>query len=63
MPLDLVLFNRTQRAFGAHVGIFVGGDQILHLSKQVGVASVWRLNEFARLPRYSTIIGAKRTCK
>src|ERR1700682_4832058 len=31
--LDLLLFNRTDRAWGAHVALYVGDEQAIHLSK------------------------------
>ncbi len=63
VPLDIVLFNSTENAYGAHVGIYAGAERILHLSKQVGFPTRWTLDEFARNPRYRVRIGAKRTRK
>jgi hypothetical protein len=60
-PLDIVLFNSSPNAFGAHLGIYVGCERVLHLSKQAGIPAVWTLDEFARNPRYCVRIGAKRT--
>jgi hypothetical protein len=59
--LDLVLFNATAEAYGAHVGVFLGGGQVLHLCREVGRPAVWTLEEFAARSRYATIVGAKRT--
>ena len=63
VPFDLVLFNATSDAFGAHVGIYAGDERVLHLSKQAGIPAAWTLDEFARNPRYRVRIGAKRTCE
>jgi hypothetical protein len=60
-PLDILLFNISPDAFGAHVGIYVGCERVLHLSKQAGIPAVWMLDEFTRNPRYRVQIGAKRT--
>jgi cell wall-associated NlpC family hydrolase len=59
-PLDIVLFNRTRTAWGAHVGVYLGGGKIIHLCKQVGVPAIWTLARFAREDRYSVFLGAKR---
>ncbi len=59
-PLDLVLFNGTADAFGAHLGVWMAPDEVLHLSREVGVPAVWPLCDFAARPRYITLIGFKR---
>jgi hypothetical protein len=59
-PLDLVLFNRTTDPYGAHVGLWMGPDEILHLCREVGFPVLWSLGEFAQRPRYATTIGYKR---
>lgn len=35
-PLDLILFNATADPWGAHVGLWVGDDQVLHLCAEIG---------------------------
>jgi hypothetical protein len=35
-------------------------DEVLHLSREVGVPAVWPLCDFAARPRYITLIGFKR---
>ncbi|WP_433171887.1 NlpC/P60 family protein [Actinoallomurus sp. CA-150999] len=62
-PLDLILFNATSDAWGAHVGIWAGHDQILHLSSEIGHPAVWRMNDFAARDRYRTVIGIKRVIR
>lgn len=59
-PLDLVLFNGAEDPYGAHVGLWMAPDEVLHLSGEVGFPAVWPLAEFARRPRYATIVGFKR---
>ncbi|RZQ59605.1 hydrolase [Amycolatopsis suaedae] len=59
-PLDLLLFNADDRAFGAHVGVWAGPDQVLHLCAEVGRPAVWSLAEFAARPRYRVLVGIKR---
>jgi hypothetical protein len=62
-PLDLMLVNTTGDAWGAHVGVWVGDDQVLHLSAEIGHPTVWRMSEFAARPRYRTLIGFKRVVR
>ena len=59
-PLDLVMFNRTANAWGAHVGVYLGDYLVIHLSKEVGIPAIWTMDEFASHPKYSFYIGAKR---
>jgi hypothetical protein len=58
--LDLLLFNRTERAWGAHVALHVGEGQAIHLSKKIGSPVVWPLARFHELPEYRVLIGVKR---
>ena len=57
---DLLLFNRTNVAWGAHVALHVGDDQAIHLSKKIGSPVVWPLARFRDLPEYGVFVGAKR---
>jgi hypothetical protein len=59
-PLDLLLFNHTRNAWGAHVAVYVGNGRAIHLSRRVGLAAVWPLAQFAALPEYRVLLGAKR---
>ncbi|HUY27819.1 MAG TPA: hypothetical protein VMV27_10410 [Candidatus Binataceae bacterium] len=59
-PLDLLLFNRTRRAWGAHVAVYLGQRRAIHLSNQVGTPAIWTLEEFAEHERYQVYLGAKR---
>ena len=58
--LDLLLFNRTRNAWGAHVALHVGDGQAIHLSKKIGAPVVWPLARFHEQPEYGVLIGAKR---
>jgi cell wall-associated NlpC family hydrolase len=62
-PLDLVLFNATGEAWGAHVGVVVGEGQVLHLCAEVGRPAVWSMADFAARDRYRTLIGFKRVLR
>lgn len=59
-PLDLLLFNKTDDAYGAHMGVYVGDGSAVHLSRRVGVPAVWKLAKFAGHPEYRCWLGAKR---
>lgn len=64
-PLDLVLFDGGPVAgrpegYGAHVGVHLGPDQVLHLCREVGRPAVWRYADFAARARYARLLGAKR---
>jgi hypothetical protein len=59
-PLDLILFNATEDPFGAHLGVWMASDEILHLCREVGTPTVWSASEFQNRLRYRTIVGYKR---
>ena len=58
--LDLVLFNKTRDSYGAHVGVYLGNDKIIHLSKEVGYPTVWDFKDFKKRENYKVFVGAKR---
>jgi len=57
---DILMFNREERAWGAHLAVYVGNGRAIHLSKTVGLPAIWELGEFARYPRYTVLLGIKR---
>ncbi|MBU1304042.1 MAG: C40 family peptidase [Alphaproteobacteria bacterium] len=59
-PLDLLLFSRDGAAYGAHVAVYVGEGQALHLAKSVGTPAIWSLHRFPELPAYQLLLGGKR---
>lgn len=67
-PLDLVLFdagadpNRPE-GWGAHVGIHVADDTVLHLCAEAGRPEAWTYREFAAHARYARLLGAKRVTR
>ena len=58
-PLDLLLYNRDDDPYGAHVGVCTG-NAIGHLCAEVGRPTVWPQSEFDARPRYAVRIGFKR---
>lgn len=59
-PLDILLFNTVNKSYGAHVGIYLGNDKVIHLSKGVGYPTVWDIKDFKKRDKYKVCIGAKR---
>jgi cell wall-associated NlpC family hydrolase len=59
-PLDLVLFNSTRNPYGAHVGVAMPDDEVLHLCSEVGRPAVWPLAAFGQRERYKTLLGGLR---
>ncbi|UGQ12904.1 cell wall hydrolase [Yinghuangia sp. ASG 101] len=62
---DLVLFDGGRKpgrdeGYGAHVGVHVGPDRVLHLCREVGAPAVWSYRDFAERPYYSRLLGIKR---
>ncbi|GAB3900012.1 hypothetical protein ACFQ1S_09350 [Kibdelosporangium lantanae] len=58
--LDLLLFNATDDAYGAHVGVYVDAEKVLHLCAEIGHPAVWTMAEFLAQERYRVLIGIKR---
>jgi hypothetical protein len=59
-PLDLLLFNSGPDAYGAHIAVYLGRGEAIHLAKREGMPQIWPLARFSADPRYSTFVGAKR---
>ena len=59
-PLDIVFYNRTREAFGAHIGVVVGADAVLHLCAEIGRPVVWPQRAFAQRPLHAVRLGARR---
>src|SRR3954471_9655422 len=59
-PCDLLLFNRTPAAWGAHVAVYLGGQLAIHLSQRAGVPAIWKIADFRLRPEYACFLGARR---
>jgi cell wall-associated NlpC family hydrolase len=57
---DIVFFNKTKDPYGAHIGVYLSDNKIIHLSKIVGFPTIWDLKEFKNHQQYSIYLGAKR---
>src|SRR5262249_38702860 len=49
-PCDLLLFNRTLAAWGAHVAVHLGSKLAIHLSRRAGVPVIWKIEDFGLRP-------------
>ncbi len=58
--LDLLLFNSVDDSWGAHLGLYIGENKIMHLSREEGFAKIWSIDDFHNFDRYRIHIGAKR---
>jgi cell wall-associated NlpC family hydrolase len=59
-PFDLLLFSADGKAYGAHVGVYLGDEKVIHLSKEAGFPEIRELAWFQNTPRYCTLLGVKR---
>jgi hypothetical protein len=59
-PFDLVLVHDNPDSWGAHVGLCVGADLVLHLSRKIGVPAIETLAELQQRDAYRYLIGCKR---
>jgi hypothetical protein len=61
-PMDLLLFAPTADPHGAHVGVWLAPDRVLHLCREVGRPAVWSFADFRARERYRVLVGVKRAC-
>jgi cell wall-associated NlpC family hydrolase len=59
-PLDILFFNKDSNPYGAHLGLYLGANKAIHLSKEVGYPAIWDLEEFGKRDQYSFLLGGKR---
>ena len=62
-PLDLILVNKEDNPYGAHVGICIAEDKILHLTKKIGYPVVQSLSDLQTEPKYKYLNGIKSPIK
>lgn len=58
-PFDLVLVHSEPNAWGAHVGLCVGGGLVLHLSRKIDAPAIETLEEMQARHEYRHLIGFK----
>ncbi len=59
-PMDVLLWNYEPKAWGAHIGLYLGNNKAIHLARFVGKPVIWPLEKFAEQEVYAHFIGAKR---
>lgn len=59
-PLDMLFFHKTPNSYGAHVAVYIGNNQAIHLSKQEGKPVIWEMDVFFQCPKYQFLLGGKR---
>ena len=62
-PFDLVLLNSRTESFGAHVGLCVGNDLFIHLSRRIGMPAMETLERMQARDEYRYLIGFKRVLR
>lgn len=60
---DLLLFNRVNEPYGAHVTLYWGKDTVLHLSSEIGIPEICTINKLTKRNVYKLLVGAKRLTK
>lgn len=59
-PLDILFFHRKEEAYGAHLAVYIGNNQAIHLSKRLGKPIIWTIEDFFECPEYNFLLGGKR---
>ena len=59
-PLDLMLYNATSGSYGAHVGVYTGDGEVIHLSLQNGKPEIISHESLLLNEKYQWFVGAKR---
>ena len=58
-PFDLVLVHNRPESYGAHVGVYVGHDLVLHLSRQIDAPAIETLSEIQSREQHRYLVGFK----
>ncbi len=61
--LDLMFYNATQAAYGAHLGVFAGNGMVLHLSHANGRPRYETHADLMSQPAYTCFLGARRAMR
>ncbi len=62
-PLDLLFFHRKEEAYGAHIAVYLGNNQAIHLSRKNGLPVIWDIGTFLEQTAYLFLLGGKRFFK
>ena len=58
--LDILMFNRDESAWGAHLALYLGKGRAIHLAKAIGRPVVWEVPDFFAFERYRVLVAIKR---
>lgn len=58
--LDIMLYNSSDKAFGAHMAVYIGNGKIVHLSLANQYAEIIDHNTMVTRDKYRYFVGAKR---
>lgn len=59
-PLDIMLYHSVPKAYGAHVGLYLGDGKVLHLSRANRIPKIETHEQLVAQEKYQFFIGAKR---
>lgn len=59
-PLDVLFFNKENNPYGAHLGVYIWDNKVLHNSKDIWKPAIFELDDFLRIEKYQFCIWAKR---
>ena len=57
---DILMFNGTDCAWGAHLALYLGNGRAIHLCKAIGRPAIWSESQFARCDEYKVLVAIKR---
>jgi len=58
--LDVLFFNKENNPYGAHLGVYIWDNKVLHNSKDIWKPAIFELDDFLRKEKYQFCIWAKR---
>ncbi len=63
LEFDIMLYNIKNESFGAHIGLYLGENKVLHLSKDNKTPMIESHESLLSQEKYRYFIGAKRVIK
>jgi hypothetical protein len=59
-PLDLMLYSKDGKSFGAHLAVYIGFGDVIHLSADNRVYEIIEHENIIKNQKYKCFVGAKR---
>ena len=59
-PLDILFFNKTNDPWGAHLGVYIWNNKVLHNSKDIWFPTIFDIEDFKKIHSYSCFLWGKR---